>query len=77
MNAQDEAWQAGQDAIEALAPESGLPARLDPAALGASVGAHGRPTRRRSNWAGKAASTIRWSARRRGSMSVDSGQPSR
>ena len=37
MKAQDAAWQAGQDAIEVLAPESGLLARLDPAAFGASV----------------------------------------
>jgi hypothetical protein len=29
MNAQDAAWQAAQDAIEVLAPESGLLARLD------------------------------------------------
>ncbi len=31
------AWQAGADACEALAPEAGLMARLDPAGLGQSV----------------------------------------
>ncbi|MGA8459865.1 MAG: hypothetical protein WB800_31000, partial [Streptosporangiaceae bacterium] len=31
------AWQAGADACEALAPEAGLMARLDPADLGRSV----------------------------------------
>jgi hypothetical protein len=31
------AWQAGVDAAEALAPESGLVARLDPADFGKSM----------------------------------------
>jgi len=37
MSAQDTAWQAATDATEALAPESGLFARLDPADFGKSV----------------------------------------
>jgi polyhydroxyalkanoate synthase len=37
MSAQEAAWQAGADAADALAPETGLFARLDPADFGASV----------------------------------------
>jgi polyhydroxyalkanoate synthase len=37
MSTQDTAWQAATDAAEALAPESGLLARLDPADFGKSV----------------------------------------
>ena len=37
MSAQEAAWQAGADAAEALAPETGLFARLDPADFGESV----------------------------------------
>ena len=37
MSARESAWQAGMDAAEALAPETGLFARLDPADFGESV----------------------------------------
>jgi poly[(R)-3-hydroxyalkanoate] polymerase subunit PhaC len=37
MSAREPAWQAGLEAAEALAPESGIFARLDPADFGASV----------------------------------------
>ena len=37
MNAQESAWQEGVDAAEALAPETGLIAQLDPADFGGSL----------------------------------------
>jgi polyhydroxyalkanoate synthase subunit PhaC len=37
MNAQESAWQEGADAAEALAPETGLIAQLDPADFGGSL----------------------------------------
>src|SRR5260221_12372452 len=37
MSSREAAWQAGADAAEVLAPESGLIARLDPADFGESV----------------------------------------
>ena len=37
MNAGEAAWQAGAEAADVLAPESGLIARLDPADFGESV----------------------------------------
>ena len=37
MNAQKSAWQEGMDAAEALAPETGLIAQLDPADFGGSL----------------------------------------
>jgi poly[(R)-3-hydroxyalkanoate] polymerase subunit PhaC len=37
MNAQESAWQEGVDAAEALAPEAGLIAQLDPADFGGSL----------------------------------------
>jgi polyhydroxyalkanoate synthase len=37
VSARESAWQAGMDAAEALAPETGLFARLDPADFGESV----------------------------------------
>ena len=37
MSARESAWQAGMDAAEALAPETGLFAQLDPADFGESV----------------------------------------
>jgi polyhydroxyalkanoate synthase len=37
MNAQESAWQEGVDAAEALAPETGLIAQLDPANFGGSL----------------------------------------
>jgi polyhydroxyalkanoate synthase len=52
---QEAAWQAGVDAAEALAPESGLFARLDPADFGKSVlsvlaRAAGRPAEAGGAW---------------------------
>ena len=46
MSAQESAWQEGMDAAEALAPETGLFARLDPADFGGSLLSRARPRRR-------------------------------